>query len=77
MGKKNFVALMMLMILICAGCNREENSKQEAGDVNYSNAIRVLTSKDMITESTHCSTVNGCYLAFYQSRTWRNKYIFY
>ena len=63
MGKKNFAALMMLMILICAGCNREESSKQEAGDVNYSNAIRVLTSKDMITESTHCSTVNGCYLA--------------
>lgn len=61
--KKIRLFCILFFVLLCMGCNREERSKQNAVDINSSGEIRVLSKKDMMTQSTHCSTLNGCYLS--------------
>ena len=63
MGKTFLKVFTTVMLIFCVGCGREKEGSQEAETINSSNEIRVLTSKDMTTQSTHCSTSNGCYLA--------------
>ena len=63
MGKWFLGLFIALAVILYAGCNREESGKQNTVDINSSGEIRVLSSKDMVSESTYCSTLNGCYLS--------------
>ena len=53
MKKIRFICILFF-VLLCAGCNREESGKQNTVDINSSGEIRVLSSKDMVSESTYC-----------------------
>ena len=61
--KKIRLFCMLFCMLFCIGCGREELTEQGKNSISSSGEIHVLTSKDMTTQSTHCSTSNGCYLA--------------
>lgn len=61
--KKIRLFCILFFVLLCAGCNREESSKQNGVDINSSGEIRVLSKEDMMSQGTYCSTSNGCYLS--------------
>lgn len=62
MGKKNFTVLMMLIMLICVACGREESESLEHMGVTEENTIHMIVDNMGYSMSSMCSTDDGCYM---------------